>query len=300
MTGADETPPWRWTEQHWRQLVGRVRAGRGLRPKQWPGGARCAVALSFDSDHETSELKDGGRSIGRLSWGQYGHRVGVPRIVKLLARHGVKASFYVPAVVAILYSDEQRALADAGHEIGIHGWIHELNSELSPDTERELMMRCADTLERITGRRPVGVRTASWDFSNSTLEILRDMGIRYDSSLMADEDCYELLLNGEPTGIVELPVEWARADSSYFTWHRGLGLRPHTPPHDVLDIFRKEFDAAYEQGGVFQLTFHPHIIGFRSRIWILEEIICHAREKGDVWFATHAEIAEYARTHCMA
>ena len=114
------------------QLVDQVRAGRSYRPKAWKDGARCAVALSFDSDHETNELRDGGKSIGRLCWGQYGNRVGVPRIRKLLDKHDVKATFYVPAVAALLHPDEQRALVAEGHEIGIHGWIHELNSVLPP------------------------------------------------------------------------------------------------------------------------------------------------------------------------
>ena len=70
--------PWQWSEEHWRTLVKQVRAGRRHRPDVWPDGARCAVALSFDSDHETNELRDGGKSIGRLCWGEYGSRVGVP------------------------------------------------------------------------------------------------------------------------------------------------------------------------------------------------------------------------------
>src|SRR5690348_2563259 len=144
--------PWQWPEEHWRGLVNQVRAGKPLRPKAWPDGARCAFALSFDSDHETNELRDGGRSIGRMAWGQYGARVGVPRLTKLLARHDVRASFYVPAVSALLYPEEQKSLSGAGHEIGIHGWIHELNSGLSYEAERELMLRASDTLAKIAGK----------------------------------------------------------------------------------------------------------------------------------------------------
>src|SRR5437763_17164152 len=95
---ASDVEPWQWPEDHWRMLVERVRAGRPLRPREWPGGARCAVALSCDSDHETSDLREGGKSIGRLAWGQYGARVGVPLLLQLLVRYGVAASFYVPAV----------------------------------------------------------------------------------------------------------------------------------------------------------------------------------------------------------
>jgi len=291
--------PWQWTEQHWRKVVNHVRAGRRLRPAHWKDNARCAVALSFDSDHETNELRDGGKSIGRLSWGQYGNRVGVPRILRTLRQHDVRASFYVPAVTALLYPEEQRQVAGDGHEIGIHGWIHELNSVLPHAAERDLMMRAADTLEQVTGVRAVGMRTPSWDFSPNTLSIAMEMGLRYDSSLMADEDCYELLLDGEPSGVMELPVEWVRDDAVYFWMHRGQSFRPYTPPAAVFEIFRREFDAAYDEGGLFQLTMHPHVIGYRSRIWILEELIRHARQRGSVWFATHAEVVDWACAHAV-
>ena len=292
-----EQAPWQWPEERWRGIVERVRAGRPLRPKGWPGGARCAVALSFDSDHETNELREGGESIGRLSQGQYGNRQGVPRILEILKKHDVKASFFVPAVTALLYPDEQRRVVAEGHEVGIHGWIHERNSELPLAAERELQMRSADVLETITKIRPVGIRTPSWDFSPNTLAITKEMGLLYDSSLMADVDCYELELNGEPTGVVELPVEWIRDDAVYFNMVRFANLRPYTPPEAVFDIFKREFDAAHHEGGIFQLTMHPHISGYRSRIWILDELIRHAKSKGDCWFATHAAIARHAKEH---
>jgi len=296
MTDKD-MQPWQWPEAHWRRILGQARAGRPLRPASWPDGARCAFALSFDSDHETNELRDGGKSIGRLSWGQYGARVGVPRIAALLARHDVRASFYVPAVTALIHPEEQRSLIAAGHEIGIHGWIHELNSGLSYEDELDLMLRSSDALTKITGKRPVGLRTPSWDFSPSTLRIQKEMGLLYDSSLMADEDCYELLLDGEPSGVIELPVEWVRDDAVYFMMNRFQAQRPYTPPTDVFDIFRREFDAAYDEGGIFQLTCHPHIIGYRSRIWILDELIRHAKARGSVWFATHEEVVRWAKAH---
>lgn len=294
-TAVEPLLPWQWPEATWREFVGRARAGRSLRPKQWPGGAPCAIALSFDSDHETNELRDGGQSISRLSWGQYGNRVGIPRIEKILDRWDVKASFYVPAVAALLHPDEQRRLVAAGHEIGIHGWIHELNSVLPYEAERDLMLRASDTLTSVTGVRPVGMRTPSWDFSPYTLKIAVEMGLTYDSSLMADEDCYELLLDGEPTGVVELPVEWVRDDAVYFMMQRFGSLRPYTAPTDVFDIFRRELDYALDDGGLFQLTMHPHVITARSRIWILEELIRYGKEKG-AWFATHAEIVDYVKS----
>lgn len=295
MTDQPAKKPWELPEEQWRHIVGRAYAGRSLAPKAWPNGARCCVALSFDADHETIPLRDADESPMRISQGQYGSRQGVPRIRRLLDRHGIKASFFYPAVSALLHPEEVRAVAGEGHEIGVHSWIHEANTALPPGVERELTLRAADTLEKAAGRRPVGIRTASWDFSVDTLDIIREMGLLYDSSLMADDEPYELLAQGEPTGIVELPVEWVRDDAVYFMMHRFQSLRPYTPPEDVLNIFRREFDAAHAEGGIFQLTCHPHIIGYRSRIWILEALIAHAKAKGDVWFATHAEVAAYAR-----
>jgi peptidoglycan-N-acetylglucosamine deacetylase len=89
-----------------------------------------------------------------------------------------------------------------------------------------------------------------------------------------------------------------RDDAVYFMMNRFQSLRPYTPPADVLEIFRREFDAAHDEGGPFQLTCHPHIIGYRSRIWILEELLRHVKSKGGVWFATHAEAAVWVKQHC--
>jgi peptidoglycan/xylan/chitin deacetylase (PgdA/CDA1 family) len=287
--------PWEWSEAEWRHIVGRARAGRSLRPASWPNGARCCVTLSFDADHETIPLRDADESPMRISQGQYGNRQGVPRIRALLARHSVPASFFYPAVSALLHPAEVRGVAAEGHEIGIHSWIHEANTKLPPGVERELTLRAADVLEKVSGTRPVGIRTASWDFSVDTLSIIREMGLLYDSSLMADDDAYELIDQGAPTGIVELPPEWIRDDAPYFNFVRFSGLRPYTAPSAVEEIFRAEFEGAYAEGGMFLLTMHPHVIGHRSRIALLDRLIQHIKRHPDVWFATHAQAAQWCK-----
>ncbi|MGK7863366.1 polysaccharide deacetylase family protein [Falsiroseomonas sp. E2-1-a4] len=289
--------PWEWSEAEWRNIVGRARAGRSMRPTHWPDGARCCVTLSFDADHETIPLRDNDESPMRISQGQYGNRQGVPRIRALLARHGIPATFFYPAVSALLHPEEVRAVAQEGHEIGVHSWIHEANTKLPPGVERELTLRAAETLEKVSGQRPVGIRTASWDFSVDTLSIIKEMGLLYDSSLMADDDAYELLDQGEPTGIVELPPEWIRDDAVYFNMLRFSGLRPYTPPSAVEEIFAAEFDGAYEEGGMFLLTMHPHVIGHRSRIALLDRLVTRIKKFEGVWFATHAQVAQWCKDH---
>jgi peptidoglycan/xylan/chitin deacetylase (PgdA/CDA1 family) len=294
MTEQGAPEPWQWDEPTWRGHVDRVRAGQRLVPQSWPGGARVAVALSFDSDHETIPLRDGETRPGKLAQGEYGSRVAAPRILALLADYGVPATFFMPAVSALLHPDEVQAYVAGGHELAVHGWIHERNMLLSRADELDLTGRAIETLERLSGARPVGIRTPSWDFSDHTLEIIQELGLRYDSSLMADDDPYELLADGRRTGIVELPVEWIRDDAPYLMMERYGALRPYTPPRALYEIWRDEFAAAHREGGLFQLTLHPHIIGHRSRLVVLRELLTYMTAQSGVWFATHAEIAAVA------
>lgn len=286
---ADE--PWAWSEERWRAAVGRVRAGRPLSPDEWPQAAQAAVAISFDSDHETGALRSGDLHPGRLSQGEYGARVAVPRILDLFDRQGVPASFFIPAVSALLHPDEVRDYAAAGHEVALHGWIHEWNADLPRDVESDLLLRSADVLERLSGRRPVGLRTPSWDLSDNTVDLMIELGLRYDSSLMADDEPYEILVDGAPTGLVEIPVEWIRDDAPYLTMDRRSAVRPWAAPRDLLQMWTDEFEAAYAAGGLFQLTLHPHVIGHRSRLVVLTELLSHIASRQRVWFATHEQLA---------
>jgi peptidoglycan/xylan/chitin deacetylase (PgdA/CDA1 family) len=295
-----ELEPWQWGEDVWRPVVEQVRAGRSLTPSAWPGGARVAVAISFDADHETPALRERLTTPGAMAAGEYGTRVAVPHILRLLDKHAVPASFFVPAVSALLHPKDLHSYLEGGHEIGIHGWIHERNTLLTQADERDLTLRSLDTIESLTAVRPVGIRTPSWDFSDHTLGIILDAGLRYDSSLMADDDPYELIANGEPTGVVELPVEWIRDDAPYFGMARYAGLRPYTAPSAVLEIWRDEFRGALAAGGVFQLTMHPSIIGHRSRLRILDELLATIVDSRAAWFATHAQIAAHVFDNAVA
>jgi peptidoglycan/xylan/chitin deacetylase (PgdA/CDA1 family) len=288
----DPRPAWEWSIEHVVAVAHQVRAGRSLQPSAWPGGARVAALLSFDVDNETIALRTGQPTIGALSQGEYGARVAMGRIVELLDRHAIPASFFIPAVSLRLSPEMVDVIGRSGrHEIGVHGWIHEMNATLPSEVERELLARSVEDLTRMTGQRPVGYRAPSWNFSPNTLGFLREMRFLYDSSLMADDRPYELLADGKPTGIVELPVEWILDDAPLIN---PIGDR-YSAPREMLQVFVDEFDRAWEEQTLFVLTMHPHLIGHRSRIVLLEQLIAHIRAKGGAWFATHREAAEYVK-----
>ena len=285
--------PWNWSEEYVVSQVNQVRAGRDLNPDSWPGGARVAVLLSYDVDNETIQgLRTGNINIGQLSQGQYGSRVALPRIVKLMDEQEIPATFFFPAWSLKLAPEQAGIIQQSGrHEIGVHGWIHELNTSLDGATESRLLAQAVDQIEAITGTRPVGYRAPSWNHSPNTLQIVRDMGFLYESSLMHDDRPYELLQNGEPTGVVELPVEWILDDAPLLN---PLGTR-YMNPRDVMQVWMDEFDKAWEEGTMFLLTMHPHVIGHRSRLVALEGLIEHIKSKDQVWFATHEQAARYVR-----
>jgi peptidoglycan/xylan/chitin deacetylase (PgdA/CDA1 family) len=282
-----------WSEQQLKQAVAPVRAGRKLTPRTWPNGARMAVCLSFDIDNESPTLARGITLPVPLSGEQYGARQGMPRILALFEREQLPASFYIPAVSAILAPEMVPAIVKSGHhEIGLHGWIHESLPDLNDAAEEERLLRQAlDYFTKVTGKRPVGIRAPSWAFSNYTMDILRKVGgFEYDSSLMAMDEPYELMANGQNVGIVELPVDWIQDDGLYF------GINGTMPSAElVYQTFQDEFDRAYAEGTMFMLTMHPHISGHRSRINHLEKLIAHMKSKPGVWFATGHEIAAFVK-----
>ncbi len=288
----DETPSSQWSDAEIEAAVNRVRAGRNLNPDHWPDDARVAVLLSFDVDNETIWLRNNDTNVGGLSQGQYGARVGLGRILDLLDEYEIPATFFGPAVSFSLNPGMIRAIQASGrHEIGVHGWIHESNASLPRDEEARLLGQAVERMTTLIGKRPVGYRAPSWNFSANTLDLLLEMGFLYDSSLMADDRPYELVVNGEATGLVEMPVEWILDDAPLMN---PLGVR-YSAPRDVLQVYKDEFDLAYQEGTTFVLTMHPHYSGHRSRIVVLRELIDYIRARPGVWFGTHEAAVRWVR-----
>jgi peptidoglycan-N-acetylglucosamine deacetylase len=284
--------PTNWTEEQIVRSVANVRAGPKLTPQQWPNNSRVAVCISFDVDNETLSLSKGVTEPGALSAGEFGAITGLQRVLDVLDRQDISASFFIPAVSAMLHPQMIHDIVKRNrHEIGVHGWIHEnaLKMDNGAEEERSLS-KSIDYLTNAVGKRPVGFRAPSWAFSKHTIGLISKAGLLYDSSLMAMDEPYELYTDGRPTGLVELPVDWALDDIPYF----GLGGTLPSPDL-VFKIYRDDFDLAYKEGTMFMLTLHPHVIGRRSRIEHLEQLIAYMKSKPGVWFATAEQIASYVK-----
>jgi len=290
--GPPAQPGTRWTEEQLRRAVAPARVGQKLTPKSWPDSARVAVCLSFDVDNESYLLARGETSPTTLSAADFGAQTGLPRILQLLDRYQVPASFFIPAVSALLHPEMIPAILKSGrHEIGVHGWIHESLVGLNSESEEErLMNQAINYLTEATGKRPVGYRAPAWAFSGYTVGLLRKSGFLYDSSLQAMDEPYELVSNSEPTGIVELAIDWTLTETPY------LGRGGTMPSPELLyRLYKEEFDGAYEQRTMFVLTLHPHVSGHRAPLHHLDQLIAYMKSKPGVWFATGEQIARYVK-----
>jgi peptidoglycan/xylan/chitin deacetylase (PgdA/CDA1 family) len=280
------------SEEQIRQAVATARMGRKLTPKAWPNGARIAVCLTFDVDNEL--LQRANPLPVPLSVGEYGATTAVPRILDLLDRHQVPATFFIPAMGAMLHPDMLSSiLSRHRHEVGVHGWIHEFWPGIGDAAKEERMLTSdIDYLTKATGRRPVGVRAPSSGFSPHTFGFVRKAGFLYDSSLLAADEPYEIVSNGQPSGVIELPIAEVSNDYVYYG-ETANGALPS--PDAVFQIYKAEFDLAYQERTMFILTQHPHVGGRRSRIVNLDRLITYIKSKGDVWFATMEQVATYVK-----
>lgn len=273
--------------------------------------AELTVCLSFDFDTMSAFIFRGQNTPTWLSRGEFGARVGILRVLDLLAAHDIRATFFIPGYTADSFPDRVRAICAAGHEIGNHGYLHEPPAQAGGDAEQEraILRKGNDTLRRIAGATPVGYRSPSWDLSPHSLRLLREEGFLYDSSLMADDYHPYLCREGDAinpetgyvtgieTDLVELPVSWILDDFPYFELRPGDSIM--AAPSHVFEIWRDEFDYAYDHApeGVFTLTMHPYVIGRGHRIAMLDRLLHRMKSRGGVRFTTMSEVAAIAKPH---
>lgn len=259
---------------------------------------KIPVMLTFDLDAETLWLSRDPNNAQRpvtLSQGHYGAKVGAPRILDLLEKYDIRATWFIPAWTVEKYADLVRRIAAAGHEIGHHGDLHEWPETLGPEREREVMERGLHVIEKVTGQRPVGYRSPAWEFSPTTLRYLLEYKFLYSSNFMDDDAPYVHQVDGKPTGLVELPVGWHIDDAPFALYNVRIPGRNIHAPSAILEIWQEEFAGLYDEGKPLVLTMHPQLMRpFRARL--LEEFIRFAAGFPGVAFERCRDVAERVRS----
>ena len=268
----------------------------------WPDGVRAAAAITFDVDAESGVLADAPEAASRLSvmtHQAYGPRTGVPRLLRILERRGVRATFFVPGYTAERHPDAVRAIRDAGHEIAHHGYCHEPVFRATAEEEERYLLRGLEALDRVAGVRPVGWRAPWWETTSRTPAILARHGFRYDSSLMDADRPYLLAASAEagaPT-LIEIPIQWALDDWEQYAFLPGLtGSGVIESPAKVLELWTLELEALVAEGGCFVLTMHPFLSGRASRATALERLLERMAAIPGLWVAAMGEIARHVAT----
>ncbi|WPB55777.1 polysaccharide deacetylase [Xylophilus sp. GOD-11R] len=259
---------------------------------KWPNGARCAVMLSFDFDAETlwtSRDPANANRPGVLSQGRYGAKVGVPKICDTLADAGVKGTFFTPGWTAENHTERLEMILKGGHEVGHHSYSHRWVSD-DPAAEVEEIEKGLEALKRTVGVVPKGYRSPAGEVSPGLFKLLKKHDFLYDSSLMDDINPYRHTMEDGSPGVIELPWHWSLDDAPYALFSVKNPRAIFTNQH-MLDVYKDEFREIYRWGGLYDIIFHPQVVGRPSRIALLRELIAFIRTFPGVWFATGTEIA---------
>ena len=259
---------------------------------------RLTVALTFDGDAISDSVRRGDSPV-KFSHGEFGARVGIPRILEVLDREAIPTTWYMPGHTIETFPEAIQAIVGGGHELACHGWFHEDFSEIGAAEQQAILERAIAAVVTVTGAPPAGHRAPYWALSRDTLGLVEAVGFRYDSSLMADD--YRLYrirqgdrhsvesgtLFGTPSALVEVPIYWALDDWPYF--EPGPGRDGLSAPSRVLEIWLGElrYAHAHAPGGLLTVTMHPECIGRGHRMTILETFIAEARALDGVVFERH-------------
>jgi peptidoglycan/xylan/chitin deacetylase (PgdA/CDA1 family) len=289
-----------------RTAAARVLASEAERPS-WPDGARCAVMLSFDLDGPALWLDEDPGVWERprvFSLGTYGPWRALPRILDLLSGFGARATFFVPGWVAQTWPGRVRDIAEAGHELGHHGYLHELFHGRPLAEQREILRRSAAIFHDVCGAAPVGFRTPSGDAAVGTFGLLDDFGLSYSSSMRGDDRPYRWVLDGRVSDLIEIPARWELDDFPQFGYNddppAASGLDRIASLRGTFGNWRREFDGYHARGLCYVLIMHPQVIGTPGRMLLLERLIAHIRSHPGAWIATGSQIACWWRSQVPA
>ena len=271
-------------------------------PVTWPAGYTAAACLTFDMDAEAAVLTADINSVSRMSpmsHQAYGPLAGVPRILDLLGRNNVRATFFVPGYSAHRYPSVVRAIAEAGHEIAHHSYFHENTIGMDARTEADMIDLGLEALSDVAGVRPAGYRAPMWEMTYNTPRLLAERGFVYDSSLMDSDHPYRLAVagvagTGVAASLIEIPAYWGLDDWEQYAFLPDLiGSGVIESPAKALEMWSLELEAMHAIGAAFVLTCHPFLSGRPARARALELLIDKMAAMPGLWITTVEEAARH-------
>ncbi len=264
----------------------------------WPNGARCAVVFTWDMDTDAilhlAHPNDADTRLSTNSMLRYGPEIAVPRIVDMCKDLGVKQTFFVPGWCAEQFPKAVEAMMEGGHEVAMHGYLHEYPNMMTKDQEAFWTHKATEAITKVTGKKPVGYRAPWYRYSKYTTEILGSEGYLWDTSLMGDDNPYLIRQSGHE--LVELPSRWQLDDWPQFVHNHDLDfMMPISNISKAKEVYMDEFEAMYAHGGIWVNCFHPFCSGQVARLMMVKQMMEEMQAKGDVWIATGEEVATYVQ-----
>jgi peptidoglycan/xylan/chitin deacetylase (PgdA/CDA1 family) len=212
--------------------------------------------------------------------------VGYPALFALLERYSVRGTFFIEGWNAVHHPLAVAEVVERGHELGMHGWLHERWSELEPSEERELARRATEALEEASGARPRGFRAPGGSRGKHTERVLRELDYRYDASL--DDGMRPRLLAPD---LAQVPFVWPGVDGFYYLREEELD------PRTVADRWKAALRKSVERRGLFVLICHAFLTGIDpARLAVLEEVMAAALSDENVDVCTAGQVADLVLT----
>ena len=271
---------------------------------------RHLVCVTFDFDAMSGMISRGLTTPTPISRGEFG-AVAIPRIVALLQKYGVKATFFVPGFTLETYPAQCESILAAGHEIAHHGWTHLPPNDMTREQEERGLVRANEAIKKLSGQYARGYRSPSWDLSPHTMELLLAHGFLYDSSMMGNDytpyrvrqgDVVEIekpMVFGRATRLVEMPISWTLDDFPHFEF---LRMKTQLMPglmnaNSVIENWINDFVYLKDnfEWGVITYTFHPYVIGRGHRMIALEKLLRTVSDGAGQFVAMEEAAREYDR-----
>ncbi len=283
----------------------------------------CAFGVDVDAVGGWLGSYGGEDSPCDISRGMFSGEVGSLRLLKLFDRFGVKTTWFIPGHSLETFPDQMKQVAEAGHEIGMHGYSHENPIAMTPDQEEAVMDYSIELIEKLCGRRPTGYVAPWWEFSPVSNELLLKKGIKYDHSLMHNDfspyyirvgdswtkidyakqphEWMKPLVRGEETDLIEIPASWYLDDLPPMMFMKAApNSHGFVSPRHLEEMWRDQFDWVYREMdyAVFTMTLHPDVSGKPQVLLMLERLFAHINAHPGVKWTTFDDIAnDFAQRH---